>query len=128
MRITVYPTLGLLAIITACGTENESSNALAISTPNAVKGEALFQQVCTSCHGISSTDNKPNAPVLSNLKANWPNISDLQKFVQNPPANMQMNNHTKALYEQWKTNIQMPPYSGLSNQEVADVVAYLYTL
>jgi mono/diheme cytochrome c family protein len=133
-KIISIPLIVLIALgINACGDSNTAANnegktTATVSPPNATKGKEIYNQVCSSCHGLSAADGKNNAPVLADLKTKWPDAIALNNFVKNAPDAMQKSEYTKALYEQWKTNIQMPPYIGMSEQEVADVVAYLYEL
>ncbi len=113
----------------SCSNNESSKNAESgIAIADAAKGKVMFNEVCSSCHGLSASDNKNSAPVLNSIASKWPDTMALKAYVHNAPAQMQSSDYTKALYEQWKTNIQMPPYIGMSQQEVADVVAYLYEL
>jgi mono/diheme cytochrome c family protein len=127
--ILVCAIVTIALCITACDntTENSASQEN-IAAPNAAKGKEIFTQVCSSCHGLAASDYKNSAPILADIKTKWPDAVALNNFVKNAPEAMQKTEYTKALYEQWKTNIQMPPYIGMSEQEVSDVVAYLYEL
>jgi mono/diheme cytochrome c family protein len=116
---------------TACesnSVENTNENTASVSVPNTKNGKQLFQQICSSCHGISASENKTSAPILENLKSKWPDAIALNSFIKNAPEAMQKSAYTIALYSKWKSNIQMPPYIGMSDQEIADLVAYLYSL
>jgi cytochrome c2 len=91
------------------------------------KGNVLFATNCKVCHAFDKNQASGLAPVLENIKQNWPDKSLLTKYIKNAPALMQENKRTRKLYQEWKNKASMPVFPGLSDEEVNCIIEYLYT-
>jgi mono/diheme cytochrome c family protein len=121
------------AIAFSCNSDSQSAEAQSEPTPNSAEtmvaaGEKTFNQNCKMCHGINASESSGMAPILDSVKTHWPDKTALAKYIKNAKENLQINAHTKALYETWKDKPQMPPYLGLNDGEVDELVAYLHAV
>ncbi len=87
------------------------------------KGEQLFKQYCSACHGQDAKGIEGvGTSLVNNEFIRNRNIPELVQFViEGRPANHPDN----------KTGIPMPPKGGfdfLTDEEITDIVAYLKTL
>ncbi len=87
------------------------------------KGEQLFKQYCSACHGQDAKGIQGvGTSLVNNQFIKDRSIPDLVQFViEGRPANHPDN----------KTGIPMPPRGGfdfLTDEEITDIVAYLKTL
>jgi len=83
---------------------------------NAEKGAALFKSKCLSCHYADKEENK-QGPGLKNILK-----KERLPFSKRPP-------NVENIKKQLKTPfLAMPSFVSLSEQEIADLIAYLKTL
>ncbi len=144
-------TLALALMLGACGGESEDSEAtvetqkveqteqvkqesaaegsqpaegeVAEATGDPAKGEQLFKQYCSACHGQDAKGIQGVGPSLVNNEfvKSKSNAELVQFVIEGRPANHPEN----------KTGIPMPPKGGfdiLTEEEITDIVAYLKTL
>ncbi len=119
--ICVYAVLALLLIFISC---NSSTKENKISTEAIVinNGKVLFTQYCSGCHNF-----KQNAigPQLSGVTIKQTQ-DQLHTFIQNPNRVIQSGDvHAQQLYDQYKT--LMPSFSGLKDDEINAIIAYINT-
>ena len=89
-------------------------------------GKALFSANCKVCHSLDKNTPSGMAPVLENVKLNWPDQHVLGRYIKNAPEMMQENERSRKVYQEWKGKAQMPPFTGLNNREIEDITLYLY--
>jgi mono/diheme cytochrome c family protein len=113
-----------------CGSNDASTKSESTSTPQqlASAGELIFKQYCKMCHATSSAESSGMAPMLDSVRIHWPDKKELGAYIKNAPENMDANAHISAVYAQWKEKPQMPPFTGLSADEVNQLVEYLYSI
>ena len=111
MRSSMFVALGIVSGLMACGekegdtaSSDRQSDILSLSG-DAANGEALFQSMCTSCHGSDGSG------------ASGPNLYDRVPLLDESSI-------VEVLLD--GTSGGMPGYSGtLEDQEIADLLAYL---
>jgi cytochrome c2 len=120
LSFVVFSTSAGFFFLRTLGAKAESSGISEPSqTPqqgNAAKGAALFKTKCVSCHHANKEETK-HGPGLKNIlkKERLPSSKR--------PANVDN------IKKQLKTPfIAMPSFASLSEQEIADLIAYLKTL
>jgi mono/diheme cytochrome c family protein len=136
MKRFILSTIIIAVIIGHLSCNNEAENASQNSNTASVSsaemmvaaGQKTFNSNCKMCHGINASESSGMAPILDSVKTHWPDKTALAKYIKNAKENLQINAHTKALYEAWKDKPQMPPYLGLSDGEVDELVAYLHAV
>ena len=121
--------LSLLAF--ACGDDALKENKEVYSAYNSEeeqiqKGKVLFTTNCKVCHSLNPETPTGMAPVLQNLNEHWPDKELLARHIKNAPDMLQSNEHTRAMYKEWKDKALMPPFMGLSEQEIQHIIAYLF--
>ncbi len=106
---------GLLAVVFVSGAAAQDKKG------DAKKGKEVFTANCDICHNADSTEDKVG-PGLKGLFSKGPHkLSDGTEHKTHTDANI-----TKQIVE---GNAAMPPVgSGLSKDELADLLAYLHTL
>jgi sulfur-oxidizing protein SoxX len=87
---------------------------------NAVKnGRNLTLEFCQACHNYEGTEQAGTvAPPLFNMKARFPDKQKLYNIIYDPTAAI-------------KPYTMMPPFGKnelLSQKEIGEIIAYLYTL
>ncbi len=114
-------------IIYSCGYEQTKPiTANADASVDIVKqGEVTFNKYCTICHGINKDMDKGMAPILDSVKTHWADSTQLAKYIKNAQENKDLNEHTKAMFEKWKTVPQMPRFAALSDADVQGLIVYL---
>ncbi len=132
MKVLIYISIIISCLFISCGensssTENKKEVTVAANPEQMVQaGEALFSQNCSMCHGINATEGTNMAPILDSVKTHWPDKAVLGSYVKNAKEMLNTNSYTSKLYEQWKTKPQMPPYLGMSDLEIQQIVEYLH--
>jgi mono/diheme cytochrome c family protein len=130
-RVAIF--LTGIVLLSACG-ESDSSKDRYKDVPvtavnNGMKiGEEIFLTNCKMCHAATTESSTGNAPSLDSVKYHWPDRAKLGKYIKNAKENLNQDAYTTALYEKYKGKLQMPPYEGLSDEELAGVIDYLYSL
>lgn len=125
-----FITILATTILFSCGDNSPSENQEVFSEYNneaeiVQKGKVLFAANCKVCHSFDPATPTSLAPVLQNINMYWPDDDLLVKYIKNAPANMQATEHSRLLYKDWKDKVQMPPFMGLSETEVQNIVLYL---
>lgn len=96
-----------------------------LASGNEGRGQAIFQQKCTTCHNAAPFDQRKVGPGLAQL------FDDPKhpKLVDNKPANPQ--DVEEIIQKGFQGDMGVMPNAqanGLSPQDIADLVAYLNTL
>ncbi len=120
LSFMVFSTSAGFFFLRILATDNESPE---ISEPpqtlhqgNAEKGAALFKSKCLSCHYADKEENK-HGPGLKNI------LKKERLPFSKRPANVEnIKNQLKTPF------LAMPSFVSLSQQEIADLIAYLKTL
>jgi mono/diheme cytochrome c family protein len=126
--------LSIACFFISCGEnsskpEEKNANTVSNAAPQqmAKAGEVLFAQNCKMCHGINSMEASDMAPVLDSVKTHWPDKAILASYIKNAKEMLNSNEYTTQLYEKWKSKPQMPPYLGMTDLEIQQIVEYLHT-
>ncbi len=87
-------------------------------------GKALFQSKCASCHTVF---DRMTGPALGGLttRGPWVDKEEIYKWVHNPPGYMQTNDYTKALKNEYGS--EMTPFPALSTADIDAIVNYIET-
>lgn len=112
---------GFILSFIAChsaGKENKISN----SPETIVKGKALFTQYCSGCHNFKQNGIGPQLSGITIKETQ----TQLLAFIKNPKSIIESGDvHAQQLYDQFKT--LMPSFSGLQDDDLKAVVAYIST-
>jgi mono/diheme cytochrome c family protein len=127
----IFILLSSIVLLYSCNnsiSENAEANSNhSNTTPELLvqAGELTFNKNCKMCHGINASESSGLAPVLDSVKSHWPDTKSLGSYIKNAKENLNTSAYTTALYEQWKSKPQMPPFTGLSDSELEELIAYL---
>ncbi len=102
-------------LIAACGTL-DSSTATSV-TGDLLAGEALFEGRCASCHGVKAAGSEKGPPLVDEVY--WPS--------HHIDGTFQLAVLRGVPQHHWRFG-SMPPQEGLSDQDIADIVAYVRQL
>jgi len=131
MQKAILLLISLSLLIFACGEENTREEEIFSDTfteEDAIqKGNVLFNTNCKVCHSLDPKAPTSLAPVIDSIQYHWPNRSVLAKFIKNAPAQMQENERSRKLYQEWKNKAQMPAFIGLSPEEIGCIIEFLYS-
>lgn len=127
--ILVLLTFNLIAFSTGYSlvTANKVKNEITLQSQNQIiakakegnvdNGKKLFSQLCSSCHYIDKKDFKRAAPGLQGI------LKEKVLPVSKKPATVEnVMNQIKKPYK------YMPPFNDLSDENIADLIAYMKTL
>lgn len=108
---------GLVVILAVAG----STAGVAAADPSAESGKTIFDGKCTVCHTIGAGDvvGPDLKGVTTRREKSW-----LLGYIQDPNKYLQSDPIAQELLAKYKVPMAN---MGLSEQEVADVVAYLET-
>ena len=112
----------------SCGNSSQNNQGKNADTrlESAPSGEILFNQNCKVCHSLNAAASSGMAPVLDSVKTHWIDKNALASFIKNASENKNVNAHTTALFAEWQSKPQMPPFMGFTDKEVIAIAEYLY--
>jgi cytochrome c2 len=120
LSFMVFSTSAGFFFLRTLGAKAESSEiSEAAQTPSqgsAEKGAALFKSKCVSCHYADKEENK-HGPGLKNILK-----KEKLPFSKRPSSIENIKKQLKTPF------LAMPSFVSLSQQEIADLIAYLKTL
>jgi mono/diheme cytochrome c family protein len=102
-------------------TPSSDRNSTAASDGEAIlRGEKVFMEHCTSCHGIERDGIGPALGGLPSIvKSEW-----IARFIKNPAAMIQSGDERAVtLHEKYK--VIMPAFSSFTENQLSDIVAFL---
>lgn len=119
-----------LYLLSACSHNESSSKTPFQEKANNEKdtlrsGEVLFTTQCKVCHSIEPGADEILGPNLHRAIKNWKDENELIRFIKNAPENLNLNEHTRELYGKWKGTTQMPPFTGLSTEDIRKIIRFL---
>ena len=93
-------------------------------SPGAVRGEALFNLYCASCHGL---DKELTGPALRGFnraeEKPWHDQAEVYKFVNNPALYSSCHPHVRSLVDQYSAIMQAFPQ--LTANQIDDITEYV---
>jgi mono/diheme cytochrome c family protein len=121
-----------ILFLCACGQGEKSAPKIEVSsTADNLKlfkiGEGIFKTNCAMCHSTDPVNPNLNAPLLDSVKYHWPDEDKLGAYIRNAKENLNQDEYTTALYEKYKSKLQMPPYRGLTDEELQGIILYIYS-
>jgi cytochrome c2 len=103
-----------------CGTESVTTE-ISLSA-NALRGKALFNSNCASCHNIFKDMTGPSLLAVINREP-WTDRQNLYSWINNPAAFMKTNAYARGLKEKYGT--MMTAFPDLSHEEIDMIFEYL---
>jgi cytochrome c oxidase cbb3-type subunit 2 len=94
-------------------------------TGNAGAGKQLYFRYCWGCHGFHGDGNGENAPYLNILPRNF--VGATFKCRSNPTGTLPTDEDLANAIDRGLVNSNMPSWSALTDQQRADLVAFLKT-
>ncbi len=92
-------------------------------TGDAGAGKQLYYRYCWGCHGFRGDGNGENAPYLNILPRNF--VAATFKCRSHPPARCPLDEDLFNSMKRGLTNSNMPSWITLTDQQRADLVAYI---
>jgi cytochrome c2 len=88
----------------------------------ALRGKAIFNARCASCHGIFKDQT---GPALTNLedRHKWADRNELYRWIKNPAAYMKNDAYTQQLKKQYGS--MMTAFPDMANEEIDAIVEYI---
>ena len=104
--------------------ESGKENEKLVLSESAQNGKALFVRNCASCHNKNMKDDM-TAPALSSVRERWAGREELlYDWIRNSMAVIATKDeYAIKLFEDWNKSV-MPPFTNLSNEDIADILAY----
>jgi cytochrome c2 len=128
MKKIFFTTAIVVVALYSCGEETSASKSENTAPLTIKDGEQIFSKNCTMCHAFSKEESSGMAPVLDSVKYHWDSKEKLAAYIGNAKEHENDNEHTKAIFNQWKTSPQMPPFLGLSNDEKLVIAEYVLSM
>lgn len=118
-----FPIITFLFLFSCANDENK--NVTESNKNESESGEMLFKKNCSICHKLGKDAEENLAPNLFDLQNKWPNRMELIQFIQNAPANLSLNEHTKNLASTWEKRAKMPSFLQLKQADIENIIGYL---
>lgn len=113
----------IIPVLFSCSPEKKE-HGLDISTDAAqiLKGKALFEQQCSTCHNFNEDAIGPNLSGLTRqIETQW-----IRQFIKNPAAVIEAKD-PRAVELLAKYKSQMPGFPDLNDQDIESLLSYLHT-
>ena len=115
----------LAAILAAAGTSAAQESHLGNLTGHAEAGRPLYFRYCWGCHGVHGDGDGENAPYLNILPRNF--VAATFKCRSTPTGTLPTDQDLYNSIERGLVNSNMPSWAELTDQQRADLVAFLKT-
>ncbi len=114
----IFFSMVIAGFLFACETDEKQASAFKVRTdPESIaKGKKLFDLKCTFCHEINSTGERVGPGLSGILKKSRLPVSKKPAIPEN------IENQFRNPY------MEMPSFSGLSEEDIQNIIAYLNTL
>ncbi|WPR75058.1 PQQ-dependent sugar dehydrogenase [Algoriphagus sp. NG3] len=108
--------------IISCSQKKDFGSDISTEEDQIEAGKTLFQNNCSTCHSFDHDGIGPNLSGLTHTtSSSW-----IKKFIKNPAAAINAGDpRANMLFEKYK--VYMPPFPGLKEKELDDLLAYLHT-
>lgn len=123
MKNALLLSLASCLLFTSCSSEKEEFGVdISTDASQILKGKALFEKNCSTCHNFNEDAIGPNLSGLTRqIETNW-----IREFIKNPAKAIDAKD-TRALELLAKFKSQMPGFPDLSEQDLDAILSYLHT-
>lgn len=113
-----------------CGDQKEQEPVSSSVDPLTLlkNGEYIYKTNCVMCHVIKSEEATGKAPALDSAIYHWPDEKKLRSYIKNAKEMLNTDDYSTQLYERYKGQLQMPPYPGLTDEDMDGVIAFLKSI
>jgi mono/diheme cytochrome c family protein len=127
MRAQKINRFGLIAvfIFAAAGSSAAQESHIGQRTGHADAGKQLYFRYCWGCHGFHGDGSGENAPYLNILPRNF--VAATFKCRSTPTGTLPTDEDLSRAIERGLVNSNMPSWSALTDQQRADLVAFIKT-
>ncbi|WP_192347596.1 PQQ-dependent sugar dehydrogenase [Algoriphagus sp. Y33] len=111
-----------LTVLFSCSQKSEFGSEISTGSEQIKAGKALFENNCSTCHSFQQNGIGPNlSGVTHHVETEW-----VRNFIKNPSKIIASGDpRAVSLVEKYKTH--MPPFAGLSEDELDALLSYLHT-
>jgi mono/diheme cytochrome c family protein len=117
--------LVVLAILVAAGSSAAQESHIGKLTGHAAAGKPLYFRYCWGCHGFVGDGNGENAPYLNILPRNF--VAATFKCRSTPTGTLPTDQDLYNAIDRGLVNSNMPSWAALTEQQRADLVAFIKT-
>src|SRR5579872_3078810 len=121
-NINRFAVIAIFVLATAGSTEAQESH-VGTWTGNAGAGKELYFRYCWGCHGFHGDGNGENAPYLNISPRNF--VTATFKCRSTPTGTLPTDEDLSNAIERGLVNSNMPAWSALTNQQRANLVAFI---
>jgi mono/diheme cytochrome c family protein len=122
---TIRLALMAIAILAAAASSSAQESHIGRWTGHADAGRQLYFRYCWGCHGFRGDGSGENAPYLNILPRNF--VAATFKCRSTPTGTLPTDEDLANAIERGLVNSNMPSWSALTNQQRADLVAFIKT-
>lgn len=115
-----------LAILAAASSLGAQESHIGRWTGHADAGKPLYFRYCWGCHGFHGDGNGENAPYLNILPRNF--VAATFKCRSTPTGTLPTDEDLSNAIDRGLVNSNMPAWNALTDQQRADLVAFIKTL
>ncbi len=106
--------------LSSCGPA-KSGDIIATDSLSVSKGQLLFQENCSSCHGFRQDGIGPNLSGITTSDS----VSWIKQFIRDPKAMAESGDeHARKLLANYHT--LMPSFPGLNDEEIKQLISFLH--